>query len=140
MNLPGYESFGSISITYKFEDGVQGLEHPSPGRRYFGFTRTAFLPDNEDGQKILRLLQKAFKQKLTFTIGRSSTTGMDNVITWNDIHHKTRRTGGAGRYVSQNIVKHDRNRKNVYFLSLELVFFISGSKDENSWTNFRFMH
>jgi hypothetical protein len=31
-----------------------------------------------------------------FTIGRSSTTGEDNVVIWNDIHHKTSRTGTYG--------------------------------------------
>ena len=96
--LSGYESCGSITITYKFEDGVQGPEHPTPGMKYAGTTRTAYLPDNEEGNKVLRLLQKAFDQKLTFTIGRSSTSGVNNVMTWNDIHHKTRRTGGATRY------------------------------------------
>ena len=98
VSLGGYELCGSITITYKFEDGVQGPEHPTPGMRYLGITRNAYLPDNEEGNKVLKLLQQAFKQKLTFTIGRSSTSGLNNVITWNDIHHKTRRTGGATRY------------------------------------------
>ena len=98
ISLRGYESCGSITITYKIEDGVQGPEHPNPGKRYFGTVRSAHLPDNEEGNKILRLLQKAFDQKLTFTIGRSSTTGATNVVTWNDIHHKTKRTGGPTRY------------------------------------------
>ena len=37
--------------------------------------------------------------KLTFTIGRSLTTGADNVITWNGIHHKTNIRGGPIKYV-----------------------------------------
>ena len=103
IKLPGYESCGSITITYKFEDGVEELEHPTPGKRYFGTIRSAYLPDNQTGRKILRLLQKAFEQRLTFTIGRSMTTGKDNVITWNGIHHKTNVKGGPSKYVSSNI-------------------------------------
>ena len=47
--------------------------------------------------QILTLLKQAFAQRVVFTIGRSTTTGKDNVVTWNDIHHKTNRMGGAQR-------------------------------------------
>ena len=98
--IPGYESCGgSILITYKFPSGVQGENHPNPGHRYAGTVRYGYLPDNSEGQKVLKLLRKAFDQKLTFTIGRSSTSGADNVVIWNDIHHKTNITGGPTRYV-----------------------------------------
>jgi deltex-like protein len=42
------------------------------------------------------LLEEAFKHRVTFTIGRSNTTGQDNVVIWNDIHHKTSVTGQFG--------------------------------------------
>ena len=103
INLPGYESCGCITITYQFEDGVQGQEHPTPGKRFSGIIRSAYLPDNETGRKVLRLLQKAFEQRLTFTIGLSTTTGVDNAITWNDIPHKTSILGGPSMYVSSNV-------------------------------------
>ena len=74
---------------------MQGPDHPHPGKYYTGTNRTAYLPDNKDGRKVLKLLRKAFDQKLTFTIGRSMTTGRDDCVTWNDIHHKTSTTGGA---------------------------------------------
>ena len=45
--------------------------------------------------KVLRLLKEAFDARLTFTVGRSVTSGQDNIVTWNDIHHKTNMTGGA---------------------------------------------
>ena len=100
VKLPGYESCGgSIFITYKFESGVQGPNNPNPGYRYSGTTRYGYLPNNREGQKVLKLLKKAFDQKLTFTIGRSSTFGANNVITWNDIHHKTNVLGGPTKYV-----------------------------------------
>lgn len=92
--LPGFASCGTIVISYIFESGIQGPNHPNPGKSYGGTRRTAYLPDNEEGRKVLRLLKKAFQQKLTFTIGRSSTLGTNNVITWNDIHHKTKEKGG----------------------------------------------
>lgn len=71
--LAGFESVGTIVISYSFSSGVQGPEHPSPGRqrlafpflsfpmrfgthrrmlaghRYYGTSRVAYLPDNPDG-------------------------------------------------------------------------------------------
>ncbi len=64
-------------------------EHPHPGQRYHGTTRTAYLPDNAEGNQVEALLRRAFDSRLVFTVGRSSTTGCDDTITWNDIHHKT---------------------------------------------------
>ncbi|XP_006769101.1 PREDICTED: E3 ubiquitin-protein ligase DTX3L [Myotis davidii] len=78
-------------------DGIEKKEHPNPGKPYSGTQRTAFLPANEEGKEVLTLLQKAFAQKLIFTVGDSRVSGMSNVITWNDIHHKTSRTGGPER-------------------------------------------
>ncbi|MCJ8746982.1 hypothetical protein PDJAM_G00148140 [Pangasius djambal] len=96
--LPGYENYGTIIIHYIIPDGLQGDEHPNPGQPYKGTERLAYLPDCPEGKKVLKLLKQAFEQRLTFTVGRSSTTGRSNVITWNDIHHKTSRTGGPTAY------------------------------------------
>eukprot|EP00118_Oscarella_pearsei_P004967 m.22058 g.22058 ORF g.22058 m.22058 type:complete len:174 (+) comp28276_c0_seq2:2142-2663(+) len=98
FHLPGYEKYYTIQIVYSIPDGSQTEEHPTPGKRYQGTTRTAFLPDNEEGRQVLLLLKKAFKQRLTFTIGRSVTSGFDGVVTWNDIHHKTSTHGGPDNY------------------------------------------
>lgn len=73
-------------------------EHPKPGGHYSGITRMAYLPDNEEGNDVLKLLEKAFDQKLIFTVGTSRTTGRDNQVTWNDIHHKTSISGGPSWY------------------------------------------
>ena len=106
-SLPGFGSCGSIVIYYRFPSGRQGPDHPSPGRPYQGRNWIAYLPDHEEGRKVLGLLRKAFEQKLTFTIGRSSTTGAEDVITWNDIHQKTSMTGGPSWYVSSvHVPKH----------------------------------
>ncbi|XP_004467213.2 E3 ubiquitin-protein ligase DTX3L [Dasypus novemcinctus] len=96
--LPGYESCGSILIVYDMRGGIQTKEHPNPGSKYSGIKRTAFLPDNEEGREVLRLLRKAFDQKLIFTVGESRMTGASGVITWNDIHHKTSTSGGPEMY------------------------------------------
>ncbi|XP_062399199.1 E3 ubiquitin-protein ligase DTX3L [Sardina pilchardus] len=97
-HLPGYERNGTIVIDYYIPNGTQGEEHPSPGQPYEGASRTAYLPHSSEGRKVLGLLQRAFDQRLIFTIGRSSTSGRNNVVTWNDIHHKTSRTGGPSSY------------------------------------------
>ena len=39
--------------------------------------------------QILRLLRKAWDRKLTFTIGTSVTSGQQDTVVWNEIHHKT---------------------------------------------------
>lgn len=92
--LPGYEGHGTIMIEYNFPNGIQTEEHPHPGRQYYGTHRVAFLPNNAEGQKVLRLLKQAFESRVTFTVGRSATTGLDDQVIWNDVHHKTRVCGG----------------------------------------------
>jgi len=93
-SVPGYEGCGTIVIQYRFPQGVQGKEHPNPGQRYDGTSRTAYLPDTREGREVLHLLRRAFDARLVFTVGTSSTTGLTNQITWNDIHHKTNIYGG----------------------------------------------
>jgi len=67
--------------------------HPNPGAPYCGTRRVAYLPNNDEGKEVCELLRRAFDAKLIFTVGRSATTGRDNAVIWNDIHHKTRTTG-----------------------------------------------
>ena len=93
-SLPGFGSSGAIVISYRFPSGTQGPDHPNPGTPYTGTTRTAYLPNNDQGRKVLKLLRKAFEQKLLFTIGLSNTTGRDDCVIWNGIPHKTSVTGG----------------------------------------------
>ncbi|XP_078208119.1 E3 ubiquitin-protein ligase DTX3L isoform X1 [Callithrix jacchus] len=97
-SLPGYDSCGTIEINYNMKGGKQTKEHPNPGKIYPGVHRTAYLPDNKEGRKVLELLRRAFEQKLIFTVGNSRALGISDVITWNDIHHKTSKFGGPERY------------------------------------------
>jgi len=98
--LPGHSDCGTIELHFMFSPGVQGAEHPHPGHYYtpVGFPRTAFLPDSTDGVKALHGLYLAWEQRLLFTVGRSITTGQDNCVTWNDIHLKTKTSGGEHSY------------------------------------------
>ncbi|NXN79451.1 DTX3L ligase, partial [Bombycilla garrulus] len=98
FSLPGYPNCGTIQIDYSMSGGIQTSSHPNPGQKYGPAHRTAYLPDNEEGREILRLLKRAFEQKLIFTVGQSHTTGLKNVITWNDIHHKTSTAGGPTQF------------------------------------------
>ncbi|XP_023181324.1 uncharacterized protein LOC111605894 [Xiphophorus maculatus] len=97
-SLPGFPGCGYICITYDIPSGKQTENHPKPGQYYGGTVRQAFLPDNKEGNEVLLLLKKAFDQKLIFTVGASRTTGADNMVTWNDIHHKTSISGGPECY------------------------------------------
>ncbi|KFP76654.1 PREDICTED: E3 ubiquitin-protein ligase DTX3L, partial [Apaloderma vittatum] len=97
-SLEGYPDCGTIEITYNMKGGIQTDDHPNPGKPYLAVCRRAYLPDNKEGQEVLQLLRKAFAQKLIFTVGQSRTTGEEDVITWNDIHHKTAMTGGATKF------------------------------------------
>ncbi|XP_071792845.1 uncharacterized protein [Asterias amurensis] len=97
-HLPGYPHNGTITIFYNILSGIQSECHPHPGKHFTGVTRIAYLPDSREGRKVLSLLQKAFDARLVFTVGRSITSGSDDVVTWNDIHHKTSHTGGPSNY------------------------------------------
>uniref|UniRef100_A0A8D2ZDB3 E3 ubiquitin-protein ligase n=2 Tax=Scophthalmus maximus TaxID=52904 RepID=A0A8D2ZDB3_SCOMX len=97
-SVPGYEKYGTIVIQYRIPSGIQKEEHPSPGEPYEGVSRTAYLPHSPEGQRVLGLLRRAFDQRLIFRVGRSTTSGRNNVVTWNDIHHKTSTHGGSTHY------------------------------------------
>ena len=97
QSLPGYEKYGTITINYYIPGGTQGPEHPNPGQHFYSTARTAYLPDSPEGQKVYQLLKKAFDARLIFTIGTSHTSGASNRVVWNDIHHKTNKTGGPQR-------------------------------------------
>lgn len=89
--VPGYPGCGMIVIKYIMNPGVQEDSHPHPGKPYHakGFPRTAFLPDNQKGNHVLKLLVMAFQRRLIFTVGASLSRGEDDCVTWNGIHHKT---------------------------------------------------
>jgi deltex-like protein len=98
----GYPDVGTIVIHYSMRGGRRGtIDYPSTGR-------TAYLPNNIEGNEVLNLLNEAFKRKLIFTIGRSVTTGRDNQIVWNGIHHKTNTSGGSAYFGYPDATYFDR--------------------------------
>jgi len=98
-NVPGHPDANSYyEIAYHVPSGVQTSEHLRPGKSYTGTNRVAYLPNNREGTLVLKLLQKAFAQRLIFSVGDSVTSGAKNVAIWNGIHHKTNLTGGAQYY------------------------------------------
>lgn len=80
-----------VSLFSSIASGVQGPEHPHTGRAFFavGFPRKCYLPDCPLGRKVLRYLKIAFDRRLLFSIGRSATTGREDVVVWNSVDHKT---------------------------------------------------
>jgi deltex-like protein len=89
LPLETYENVGSWVVSYSFHDGYKN------GVQYRGTRRIAYVPDTVEGREVLFLLIKAFKRKVTFTVGDSVTTGRKNVVVWNSIHHKTHTHGGT---------------------------------------------
>lgn len=77
----GYNTFSTLVIDYSGPN----------------IKRTAYLPNNDVGREVLKLLQLAFDRRLCFTVGTSNTTGQENAIVWN-IHHKTATHGGVASY------------------------------------------
>ncbi|XP_070575651.1 uncharacterized protein [Ptychodera flava] len=88
----------STSRRLKVQPCSRQAEHPNPGKPYTGTMRRAYLPNNPEGRDVLDLLEKAFNKRLLFTIGTSHTTGQTDCVVWNDVHHKTSRTGGPTSY------------------------------------------
>jgi deltex len=94
----GYEQAGSIVIEYNIPAGRQLSYHANPGADHSGAQRTAYLPDTSQGRSLLKRLQYAFAHGLTFTVGASLSSGLDNCVTWTSIPHKTMLTGGAASH------------------------------------------
>ncbi|TNV76459.1 hypothetical protein FGO68_gene2955 [Halteria grandinella] len=94
MTLPGFEkSQYAIVINYDIPSG-----YLPGGQRFNGTQRTAYLPDNKEGQEILSLFAEAFRRRLIFNVGTSITTGQQNQTVWGTIHHKTNTHGGTSKF------------------------------------------
>ncbi|XP_032138000.1 E3 ubiquitin-protein ligase DTX4 isoform X2 [Sapajus apella] len=53
-SLPGHPDCKTIRIIYSIPPGIQGPEHPNPGKSFSarGFPRHCYLPDSEKGRKV----------------------------------------------------------------------------------------
>lgn len=90
MACEGYDDTNVLYILYQFPNG----KLPNK-RQYRGTAREAFLPNTPEGREVLALLITAFERRLTFTVGTSVTTGREDCVVWNGIHHKTSVSGGT---------------------------------------------
>lgn len=88
----------TIAIHYQIRGAFQKSYHPIPNTPHSRKNTTAYLPNNDDGKKLLKRLKYAFEHGLTFTVGTSLTTGLHNQCTWASIHHKTSLSGGTRRH------------------------------------------
>ena len=93
--LPGEEK-GIYSITYVFPNGIQSEKHYHPGLPYSGTKRAAFIPAGGRWRAILRKFMMAWDARRIFTVGTSLSTGIENCVIWNCIHHKTSQAGCFG--------------------------------------------
>ncbi|XP_064189804.1 E3 ubiquitin/ISG15 ligase TRIM25-like [Anguilla rostrata] len=75
----------ALLITYNIPDGIQMEAHPNPGKPFTGIQTSAWLPKSREGQEVLKLLQRAFDQKLVFTV--AATDGGADRVVYTDIPH-----------------------------------------------------
>ncbi|KAJ2938015.1 hypothetical protein O0L34_g14467 [Tuta absoluta] len=74
----------TIVVTYNFQSGRQGAQHPMPGAPYYavGFPRYTLLPDNSLGRQVLSALRAAWSAARLFGVCASQTTGREHVVAW----------------------------------------------------------
>ncbi|XP_041817432.1 E3 ubiquitin-protein ligase DTX3L1 [Chelmon rostratus] len=91
-DLPGFPDDNTLQLNYIFPDGTQTEKHPHPGQPYAGLRLCAYLPDNHEGRRVLKLLDKAFNQELLFTV---ATKDGKDMVTTTFIPLKTQPDGGS---------------------------------------------
>ena len=132
IHCSGYPNVGTIVIKYSFKNGIL-----NNGKHYSETARTNYIPNTKNGRILLGLLKIAFDRKLTFTVGTSVTTGVQNSVVWNGIHHKSYLSGGAVKYgypdpsyfnrvcqelASKGVNKDDFDENSIEFLALNLMY------------------
>lgn len=122
----GHDTEYSVKMLFEFPGGVQGKEHPNPGKNYFGDLREAYFPNTKEGRKWTVLVRLAFERKLMFHIGRSQTLKADNRIVFGSIHLKTSTNGGTEKhgYPDENYFENLRKElamKNITEKDLETM-------------------
>lgn len=71
----------------------QQEKHPLPGQPYAGLQLCAYLPDNQEGRQVLKLLEKAFNEQLLFTVATNEDG--EDMVTTAFIPLKTQPDGGS---------------------------------------------
>jgi deltex-like protein len=92
---PGFRpSCTVIELHYEIPSGIQREYHPNPTVPYQGDDRTAFLPDNEEGRKLLTRFKYAWYHGHMLSVGRSQTHCKDNMTLWSTVPQKSGLAGG----------------------------------------------
>mmetsp|Transcript_326 Transcript_326/g.920 ORF Transcript_326/g.920 Transcript_326/m.920 type:complete len:570 (+) Transcript_326:710-2419(+) len=113
MKCKGYKNCrGSFVISYEIPAAVQRLYMQNPGVNHSAKLETAYLPNNDEGRKLLERLKFAFSRGLTFVVGTSMTTGATDVVTWATIHHKTSPTAGPHGFPDSNYISNCNSELN----------------------------
>lgn len=103
--VPGFSPRTTcIRLEYDIPPGTQKSYHPHPGVAYEDPTRprVAFLPNNDGGRRLLARFKVAWKYGYMFRVGKSKTTGQDDVVTWTTIPNKTSLNGGKFGFPDPN--------------------------------------
>ncbi|KAJ8376939.1 hypothetical protein SKAU_G00075190 [Synaphobranchus kaupii] len=77
--------FRDFLVTYNIPSGIQMEANPNPGKPFTGIQTKGWLPNSPEGQEVLKLLQRAFEQKLVFTV--AATDGAADRVVFTDIPH-----------------------------------------------------
>ncbi|XP_026148292.1 E3 ubiquitin-protein ligase DTX3L1 [Mastacembelus armatus] len=107
-DLPGYPNDNTLQLTYIFPNGIQTEHHPHPGQSYSGLRLSTYLPDTREGRKVLKLLERAFNERVLFTVVTNKAG--EDVITAASIPLKTRQDGAVDGYPDSNYLKTVRRR------------------------------
>ncbi|KAJ8376931.1 hypothetical protein SKAU_G00075110 [Synaphobranchus kaupii] len=75
--------FDCVVMKYNIPWGIQTEAHPNPGKPFTGVKTTAYFPKRDQG--VLKLLQRAFEQKLVFTV--AATNEAADRVAFTDIPH-----------------------------------------------------
>jgi len=103
MKCKGHETCrGSFVISYEIPAAVQRNYMQNPGVNHSAKFETCYLPNDDEGRKLLERLKFAFSQGLTFVVGTSMTTGATDAVTWGTIHHKTSPSNGPHGFPDPN--------------------------------------
>lgn len=78
------DGFGddSIVIHYEIPRAKQLSYHDNPGKPHGAKDATAYLPNNRDGQDLLKRFKYSFMHGLSFAVGTSLTTRAADQCTW----------------------------------------------------------
>ena len=92
LTCQGYGK-GTIVLKYIVKKDMQRLFHPNPGEYHDYLQQIAFLPDNDEGNALLKRLEEAFMKGFTFYVKSKSNESFPNAVDWHIPHKKLLATG-----------------------------------------------